>query len=167
MVGARGWRVTGRRLKAWPGVEPSKGAAPGRRGDVALGVTRFDEIQRDLGLSRKVLTERLDTLVKHDVLERRPYQHNPLRHDYLLTEKGRDLIPALMAIMAWGDRWTAEEAGPPLLLRHHSCGHHTSPTVTCLHCVQPLTLEELTPHAGPGARDAPGTRVIAKRLQPE
>lgn len=135
--------------------------------DIALGVTRFEEIQHDLGLSRKVLTQRLDTLVKHDVLERRPYQHNPLRHDYLLTEKGRDLIPALMAMMAWGDRWTAGEAGPPLRLRHDRCGHQTSPTVTCSHCAQPLTLAELTPHVGPGANVAPGTRVIPTRLHPE
>src|SRR2546430_2668811 len=85
--------------------------------DIYLGLRRFDQMREDLGISRKVLADRLDTLVANGILERRPYQHNPIRHDYLLTEKGRELAVALMALMAWGDRWTAGPEGPPVRLR--------------------------------------------------
>ncbi len=134
--------------------------------DIALGLTRFDEIQRDLGLSRKLLADRLDTLVVGGVLKRRPYQHNPLRHDYLLTEKGRDLMPALMALMAWGDRWTAGEDGPPLLLEHAACGQDTEPVVSCSCCGEPLRFGELVAHPGPGAQAAPGTAILVEHLDP-
>src|SRR4051812_4693920 len=73
--------------------------------DVWLGRTRFDEIQDNLGLSRKVLADRLETLVSEGVLERRPYQERPPRYDYLLTEKGRELMDAFLTLIGWGDRW--------------------------------------------------------------
>ena len=66
--------------------------------DVFLGVRRFDEIQERLGISRNVLTQRLDFLVEQDILERRPYQDNPPRHDYRLTPRGLDLWPVLTAM---------------------------------------------------------------------
>src|SRR5919198_2025882 len=93
--------------------------------DVWVGISRFDELQRDLGISRKVLTERLKWLVGHGVLEQRPYSERPVRYDYVLTDKGRELVDVLMAITAWGDRWTAGEAGPPGLLRHRTGGEVT------------------------------------------
>lgn len=133
--------------------------------DIALGVARFDDIQRDLGVSRKVLTERLDTLVEHAVLERRPYQHNPVRYDYVLTDKGAELIPVLMALMAWGDRWTAGNDGPPLVLRHQGCGQDTVPTISCSCCGEPIKYAQVTVRAGPGARTAPGTLVLAEQLR--
>lgn len=132
--------------------------------DIALGITRFDDLHRDLGISRKVLTQRLDALVTHGTLERRPYQQHPPRHQYLLTAKGRDLIPVLLALMAWGDRWAAGADGPPMRLRHHRCGQRTTAEVTCARCGQPLVLEDLTMEAGPGGRAGPGTQVIAERL---
>ena len=128
---------------------------------IAVGLRRFDDIQRDLGVSRKVLAERLDTLVEHGVLRRRPYQYHPIRHDYVLTEKGADLVPALMALMAWGDRWTADESGPPLRLLHQRCGQDTEPTVSCSRCGEPIGYRDVVARAGPGARMAPGTSVIA------
>lgn len=134
--------------------------------DVALGLRRFDEIQRDLGLSRKLLADRLQTLIEHGVLERRAYQQNPPRFDYVLTEKGRDLMPVLMAVMAWGDRWTAGEDGPPLRLRHAACGQDTEPTVSCSCCGEPLRYSELVPRPGPGARSAPGTAILVEEIAP-
>jgi DNA-binding HxlR family transcriptional regulator len=131
---------------------------------VYLGVNRFDDLQRDLGLSRKVLADRLDTLVGHGVLERRPYQERPLRHEYVLTEKGLELVQAILALVAWGDKWTAGDAGPPVLLRHDRCGHTTHAEVTCAHCGEPLHPAELTPRPGPGGKPGPGTRVSAERL---
>lgn len=102
--------------------------------DVWAGLTRFDEIQRDLGISRKVLAERLKWLVAHGVLEQRPYCERPPRHEYRLTQKGEELADVLLAIIAWGDRWTADEAGPPVLLRHRACGHLTTAELRCAHC---------------------------------
>jgi hypothetical protein len=73
-------------------------------------------------------------------------------------------MPALMAVMAWGDRWTAGEDGPPLRLEHARCGSGTEPIVTCSCCGEPLTFEELVPGPGPGARVAPGTDVLVGHL---
>ncbi|CAM5690677.1 hypothetical protein SALBM311S_01663 [Streptomyces alboniger] len=73
--------------------------------DTARGVHRFDELQRELGLSRKVLTERLHLLVEADVLARVPYQERPVRHEYRLTPRGRAILPVLIALQDWGDAW--------------------------------------------------------------
>src|SRR5437016_4759879 len=117
---------------------------------VFLGVRRFDDLQRELGIARNVLAERLDALVGRGLLE---------RHEYVLTEKGTDLLSPLLAIMAWGDRWESGKAGPPVQLRHEACGKMTRPEVVCSCCGEPLTVEELTAHAGPGGRIARGTAV--------
>ena len=90
--------------------------------DVFVGISRFDQIQADLGISRKVLAERLKWLVDTGVLEQREYSAKPPRHDYVLTAKGRELCDLLMVMVRWGDRWTAGAAGPPVLYRHHACG---------------------------------------------
>ena len=72
--------------------------------DIAGGVTRFDALQRGLGVSRRALAERLAGLVEHGVLDRRPYSEHPPRYDYLLTPKGEGLLPVLIALQEWGDR---------------------------------------------------------------
>lgn len=73
--------------------------------DVAGGVSRFDALRRELGVSRKVLAARLASLVEDDVLERRPYHEHPVRHEYHLTAKGRGLLPVLVALQDWGSRY--------------------------------------------------------------
>ncbi|MFD5143352.1 winged helix-turn-helix transcriptional regulator [Streptomyces sp. NPDC058401] len=77
--------------------------------DAARGVHRFDEFQRELGMSRKVLTERLKLLVEAGVLTREPYQDRPVRHAYRLTPRGRGLLPVLVALQDWGDTWILGE----------------------------------------------------------
>ncbi|MBA2948343.1 winged helix-turn-helix transcriptional regulator [Streptomyces himalayensis] len=77
--------------------------------DTARGVHRFDDLQRELGLSRKVLTERLNLLVDAEVLARVPYQERPVRHEYRLTPRGRALLPVLIALQDWGDTWLLGE----------------------------------------------------------
>ncbi|MFU8871508.1 winged helix-turn-helix transcriptional regulator [Micromonospora sp. SL4-19] len=72
--------------------------------EIAGGTTRFDAMQRELGVSRRALTERLAGLVEHGVLHRRPYSVHPPRHDYLLTGKGEALLPVLVALQDWGTR---------------------------------------------------------------
>jgi DNA-binding HxlR family transcriptional regulator len=132
--------------------------------DVHLGITRFDELRRDLGISRKVLSERLERLVEQGVLERRAYSDHRHRYDYLLTEKGHELVDVLLAMVAWGDRWTAGESGPPVLLRHERCGELTRAEIRCASCGEPLHAEEVRVEPGPGGSAGPGTRVVAERL---
>ena len=90
--------------------------------DAFYGRTRFEDFQRSLGIARNVLAVRLDRLVSAGVMERRRYEEHPPRDEYVLTEMGRDLFPVIAALLAWGDRWTAGEDGPPLPLVHETCG---------------------------------------------
>ena len=90
--------------------------------DVYVGISRFEQMQADLGISRKVLTERLNWLVESGVLERRQYETRPPRSEYVLTDKGAELVDLLMVMVAWGDRWADDGAGPPVLYRHRACG---------------------------------------------
>ncbi|MDH6493122.1 winged helix-turn-helix transcriptional regulator [Streptomyces sp. SAI-127] len=73
--------------------------------EVARGHVRFDALAAELGLSRKVLTERLGRLVAQGVLQRSLYQRRPVRYEYLLTDAGAALLPLLVAMQDWGDRW--------------------------------------------------------------
>ncbi|MGW1216057.1 winged helix-turn-helix transcriptional regulator [Streptomyces sp. NPDC002499] len=73
--------------------------------EVARGHVRFDALAAEIGLSRKVLTERLGRLVAHGVLHRSLYQRRPVRYEYLLTDAGSALLPLLVAMQDWGDRW--------------------------------------------------------------
>ena len=111
---------------------------------------RFDDIQRDLGIARNILADRLQTLVAEGILERRAYQQRPERFEYRLTDKGRDLYPVLMALMQWGDRYTAGEAGPPVELIHEPCGEQTHPRLVCDHCGEPIDPRDIRPQPGPG-----------------
>src|SRR3954466_13822696 len=76
--------------------------------DAFRGVRRFDDLQRDLGIARNILTDRLQKLVDHGVLMRRLYQERPPRYEYRLTRMGYDLSPALVALMRWGDQYLAD-----------------------------------------------------------
>jgi DNA-binding HxlR family transcriptional regulator len=118
--------------------------------DVYAGLTRFEQIQADLGISRKVLTERLNHLVDHGVLERRAYDNRP-RFEYLLTPKGTELVDLLMVMVGWGDKWTAGEAGPPVLYRHRACGEIAGVDLRCPHCDKPMHARDVDLLPGPGA----------------
>jgi DNA-binding HxlR family transcriptional regulator len=120
--------------------------------DAFLGVSRFDEFQSRLGISRNVLQKRLSHLVDEGVLERVEYRRRPPRFDYRLTAKGKDLWTVLTAMREWGDRWAMPE-GPPLELVHRSCGEHTTMVATCAACGQELRPRDVTAVAGPGASE--------------
>ena len=115
------------------------------------GVRRFSDMQRNLGIARNILSTRLQTLVRAGILERRRYQEEPERFEYRLKQAGRDLYPAVIAIMKWGDEYLAEEAGPPVVLRH-SCGELIDPVLVCNHCGGALHPHDVTPEPGPGAQ---------------
>ncbi|MPZ71762.1 MAG: transcriptional regulator [Nitriliruptorales bacterium] len=110
--------------------------------DAFYGVRRFDDFQRDLGIARNVLTDRLATLVEWGVFDRRQYEDRPPRFEYVLTEKGRELLPVILTMMRWGDRW--ESGGDrPVTLTHRACGHVAEPVVACSHCRGDLLWKEL------------------------
>ena len=117
--------------------------------DVFVGINRFDDLQRDLGVSRKVLAERLRHLVEAGVLERRLYSEHPPRYEYVLTRMGWEFVDVLMAMVAWGDRWTAGEAGPPILYRHRACGQITHPEPHCAACGEALHATGVDVEPGP------------------
>jgi DNA-binding HxlR family transcriptional regulator len=117
--------------------------------DAMLGVTRFEDFADRLGIARNVLTSRLDGLVEHGVLARVPYSEHPVRYDYRVTEKGRDLWPVLTAMRQWGDRWAAPD-GPPIELRHTGCGEIATVVPTCSHCRAALDARSVTVVPGPG-----------------
>jgi DNA-binding HxlR family transcriptional regulator len=79
--------------------------------DAFAGKTRFDEFQQSLGIASNMLTRRLAALVDAGMFERRLYSERPARHEYLLTERGRDFRTVLVALLAFGDRHFAVEGG--------------------------------------------------------
>jgi DNA-binding HxlR family transcriptional regulator len=127
--------------------------------DCFLGITRFDDFQQRLGISRNILTERLEHLVARDVLVRVPYQEHPIRYDYRLTDKGRDLWLVLNALREWGDRWEAED-GPPVVLVHRACDHETSIVPVCSSCGEHLDARAVRAKPGPGGRVRPADGLV-------
>jgi DNA-binding HxlR family transcriptional regulator len=119
--------------------------------DIYVGMSRFDQMQADLGISRKVLTERLKWLVESGVLERRRYRDRPPRYDYVLTDKGTELVDLLMVMVAWGDRWADDGTGPPVLYRHRACGEIGHVELRCSHCGTTMRADDVDVLAGPGA----------------
>jgi len=124
--------------------------------DIAYGVRRFGAIQEDLAISANVLSDRLETLVAEGILERSLYQERPERYEYRLTEKGADLIPALLALMQWGDRWAWTGSRGPVRVRHADCGHDVRVEVRCPHCEREPAAWELRATARGGVVDVPG-----------
>jgi DNA-binding HxlR family transcriptional regulator len=133
--------------------------------DLALGITRFDDLVEDLGVSRNLLASRLKHLVTQGLVERRRYQDRPPRYDHVLTEMGRDLVPPLLALTAWGDRWAAPKAGKPVLFTHRGCGKEFSPSVCCPHCGELVGVDDAIAKPGPGGKAGAGTKVLARVLQ--
>lgn len=122
-----------------------------------LRVRRFDEFQERLGIARHLLADRLKKLVRFGVLRRVPYQDSPKRHEYILTARGLDLYPVVMAIVHWGDVHMGDERGRPLLHRHKTCGRDFDPVMVCSECGEQLRAREVETRPGPGA-SAPQNR---------
>lgn len=118
--------------------------------DALMGVTRFDDFQERLGISRNVLNQRLTRLLDAGVLVKVAYSNHPPRHDYRLTDKGRDLWPVLSTMRQWGDRYAAPN-GPPLVLIHKGCGHVSDARMVCAHCGEEVGPRDVTAVPGPGA----------------
>jgi DNA-binding HxlR family transcriptional regulator len=102
------------------------------------GSTRFDEFQQRLSIAPNILTQRLRRLVELGILTRTAYQQRPARHEYRLTEKGLDLYPVPLSMLAWGDRWVFG-GEPPVRLTHEACGRALTPILSCGACAEPIS----------------------------
>jgi DNA-binding HxlR family transcriptional regulator len=122
-----------------------------------LRTRRFDDFQAQLGITRHLLAHRLAKLVRLGVLAKVPYQERPLRHEYRLTEMGRDWYSVQLALVAWGDKWMAGPAGPSVDYVHRTCGHRFRPTVACSECGEPIDPRDVTPIAKARAAGIPST----------
>lgn len=125
--------------------------------DLSLGFSRFDDLQADLGIARSILTDRLRTLVEAGVVSRQTYSSaNRTRHEYVLTDMGRELVPLIVAFTQWGDRWFDDGEGPPITFAH-ACGEALQAQIVCSQCSEPVEASDVAASAGRGARNGPGT----------
>lgn len=109
-----------------------------------FGVKYYDEFMSNLGIATNVLTDRLKWLVENGILETHKDKKDARRKMYVLTEKGLDLFPIILAFIKWGDRWLADESGPPLILNHTKCGHNLKPVMCCENCRETIDPKEVT-----------------------
>jgi DNA-binding HxlR family transcriptional regulator len=132
--------------------------------DLFAGMTKFEDIRRDLGIASNILAARLDDLERHRVVQRRQYQSTPARHEYVLTEKGWDLYPVFATLLAFGDKWLSAPDGPPALTLHTDCGHVTTAKTVCAQCGGELNADNAIHARGPGAKAGPGTALIGNYI---
>lgn len=130
--------------------------------DVTNGVRRFDDLAGHLGVARNILSKRLAALVEEGIVVRAAYRAEAARerHEYRLTEAGRDLLPILLAFMGWGDRHLAGPSGVPSLPTHADCGAPVQVALVCAdgHELGPRPRLRLTP--GPGSRVRDGEKQV-------
>ena len=113
------------------------------------GATRFSDFHKGLGIATNILTSRLDGLVQAGIMERRGYSENPELHEYLLTDKGRELVPVIVALTEWGDRWAAPD-GPPCCTRTHPVAAKSPSTSIVLTAGKCMTWRNCECEPGPG-----------------
>ena len=105
-----------------------------------FGVRRYGQMQRNLGIARNVLADRLRQLVANGMFERVRYRTDPDWYEYRLTERALDVYPVIVGLMRWAERHLATEADADALdLIHRSCGKPADPYLACSHCHQPVT----------------------------
>jgi len=121
------------------------------------GITRFADFERQLGCARNLLAQRLHMLVAEGILTTVPYQErgSRTRQRYLLTDKGKELLPVLVALREWGDRHLTGPDGPPVHLDHKDCGGRVSLQLRCSedHLVEGA--DDLVPVAHVSPRSGP------------
>ena len=124
-------------------------------------MSRFSELQRSLGVAPNVLAKRLADFVDAGIVEQRG-EHG--RHaEYVLTERGRELRPVILALTAWGDRWAPGQDGPPISYHHDGCGGDVSVVETCTRCGQVQAAGADTPDG----RGGEVTAAVADWVGPE
>jgi len=131
--------------------------------DAFHGLTRFDAFEKSLGVAPNILTKRLGALVESGFLERRPYQDRPVRHEYVLTEMGRDFGPVLTALLAFGNRHLAKE-GIASCLVDRETGQTAEPVVVDARSGKPIDGADFAYAAGPAAGEAVHARLALMKV---
>jgi DNA-binding HxlR family transcriptional regulator len=126
-----------------------------------LGVRRFEDFRRNIGVARNILSDRLNTLVGEEILRRELYNEHPPRYEYRLTRKGVDLYGILIELMRWGSRWAPNPDGPAIVLRHRGCGTVVQPTLACPECGEAVQAWDLEAMPGPAMLSREGAAVPA------
>jgi DNA-binding HxlR family transcriptional regulator len=109
--------------------------------EIAFGNKRFDAIARNTGAPRDRLAVRLRALEAAGVIARTQYSDHPPRHEYELTQAGRELRTVLQALRSWGDKWAVDS--PPTVFGH-SCGHDLDAAFVCRNCGQEVTSDDIS-----------------------
>lgn len=120
-----------------------------------LGARQFETFQQTLGIPRQTLSLRLRGLVEMGLLRRHPYQTQPLREEYRLTPRGKDLYGHVLASWLWDRRWGDPHQLMPKQLVHRTCGHACQPQLLCEHCAAPLSLPKMAPVMMTNSRTVP------------
>jgi DNA-binding HxlR family transcriptional regulator len=108
-----------------------------------MGIRRFEDFHKDLGIVRNILSDRLEKLQSSGIMEARRYQERPPRQEYRLTDRGKDLFDVLGALWRWGDRWDPSTTEPMRQLTHLERGKPTHSVPSCAHCGEKLTRADL------------------------
>ncbi len=132
-----------------------------------FGVRRFEEFQSELGIARNILTSRLKKLCLNEILERVPIKEGAKRHEYVLTHKGKELMPVLIALTQWGDKWVFGENAEPVIFMDRENQEPIAKINVLSARGQRLRPREIMVRSGPGATPESKQRVEAmnKRLE--
>lgn len=133
--------------------------------DAFAGMTRFEEFQDSLGIAPNMLSRRLAALVEAGLLEKHPYSDRPPRHEYRLTERGRDFRPVLLAMLAWGNRHFAPE-GASVQIVDARTGAPADPVLVDRASLRPIIGPDFTIAPGPAAGERTRRRY-ARTRQPD
>jgi DNA-binding HxlR family transcriptional regulator len=120
--------------------------------DLSIGLRRYEDLRRSTGVTNATLSDRLKHLEDNELIERRRYQDNPERHEYVLTPKGRNTILVIQALAQVGDKWAVSgNAGPPLKFIDRKTGHTVKLAMVDSQTGQRVMGRDLLPQEGPGA----------------
>lgn len=124
-----------------------------------LGTRRFEEFQGRLGIARNILTTRLKKLCANEILDRVPVKEGAKRHEYILTSKGKDMMPLLVALTQWGDKWVFGENNEPVIFLDREKGDPIARVQVYSATGEVLRPRDIMIQAGPGATPEARERI--------
>jgi DNA-binding HxlR family transcriptional regulator len=138
--------------------------------DISLGIRKYEDLRKSTDVTNATLSDRLTHLEKNGLIERRAYRARPIRHEYHLTMRGRDVVLAIVALAQIGDKWAiASDDGPPMKFVDRNTGRRVKLAVVEERSGKPVALKDIRPSPGPGADDRTLWRVakFEESMQPQ
>jgi DNA-binding HxlR family transcriptional regulator len=122
--------------------------------DLSLGLSRYEDLRQSSGITNATLSDRLRHLEESELIERRQYQTNPERYEYVLSRKGRDTVLLTQALVQIGDKWAvADDERPPLRFVDRKTGRAVKLVLVDAETKEPVRTSDIIPQEGPGADD--------------